>query len=69
MPMEARVDGWSHAPGSLNSVTACRCCSEAGGRAATHANGEVAVSFPGGSLTVRLADGEAFLTGPAERIG
>ena len=37
--------------------------------AATHGNGEVAVSFPGGSLTVRLADGEAFLTGPAERIG
>ena len=36
--------------------------------AATHADGEVAVSFPGGELRVRLEGGRARLTGPAERI-
>jgi diaminopimelate epimerase len=36
--------------------------------AATHGEGEVEVTFPGGTLTVRLEGGEAFLTGPAERI-
>jgi diaminopimelate epimerase len=36
--------------------------------AAIHGQGEVEVSFPGGTLTVRLEDGEAFLTGPAERL-
>jgi diaminopimelate epimerase len=36
--------------------------------AATHGEGEVAVSFPGGVLRVRLADGRAWLTGPAERV-
>jgi diaminopimelate epimerase len=36
--------------------------------AATHGEGEVAVAFPGGTLDVRLAAGEAFLTGPAERL-
>jgi diaminopimelate epimerase len=36
--------------------------------AATHGAGEVVVSFPGGDLTVRLADGRACLTGPVERI-
>jgi diaminopimelate epimerase len=35
--------------------------------AATHGEGEVAVSFPGGILHVRLAGGRAWLTGPAER--
>jgi diaminopimelate epimerase len=35
--------------------------------AATHGEGEVAVSFPGGVLHVRLAGGRAWLTGPAER--
>jgi len=34
--------------------------------AATHGNGEVVVHFPGGDLRVRLAGGEAWLTGPAE---
>ena len=33
--------------------------------AATHGEGEVIVSFPGGDLTVRLAGGEATLIGPA----
>jgi diaminopimelate epimerase len=36
--------------------------------AATHGEGEVAVSFPGGVLQVRLAGGRAWLTGPAERV-
>ena len=36
--------------------------------AATHGDGEVIVHFPGGDLRVRLEDGEAYLTGPAERV-
>ena len=36
--------------------------------AATHGEGEVVVSFPGGDLTVRLADGRATLIGPAEPL-
>ena len=36
--------------------------------AATHEDGDVVVHFPGGDLRVRLRDGEAWLTGPAERI-
>jgi diaminopimelate epimerase len=36
--------------------------------AATHGEGEVVVSFPGGDLDVRLVNGRAWLTGPAERI-
>jgi diaminopimelate epimerase len=36
--------------------------------AATHGEGEVIVSFPGGDLTVRLEGSRAWLTGPAERI-
>jgi diaminopimelate epimerase len=35
--------------------------------AATHGTGEVVVAFPGGELDVRLEDGRAWLTGPAER--
>jgi diaminopimelate epimerase len=37
--------------------------------AATHGQGDVVVSFPGGDLTVRLKDGRAWLTGPAEPVG
>jgi diaminopimelate epimerase len=38
--------------------------------AATHPQGgRVVVHFPGGELTVLLADGRAFLIGPAERVG
>ena len=37
--------------------------------AATHGEGEVLVHFPGGDLTVRLEDGRAWLTGPAEPLG
>ena len=36
--------------------------------AATHDEGDVVVSFPGGDLTVRLEHGRALLTGPAERV-
>jgi diaminopimelate epimerase len=35
---------------------------------ATHGDGEVIVSFPGGDLSVRLERGRAWLTGPAERV-
>jgi diaminopimelate epimerase len=35
--------------------------------AATHAEGEVLVHFPGGDLRVRLLRGRATLIGPAER--
>jgi diaminopimelate epimerase len=36
--------------------------------AATHAEGDVVVHFPGGDLRVRLEKGHAYLTGPAQRI-
>jgi diaminopimelate epimerase len=36
--------------------------------AATHGDGEVVVSFPGGDLRVRLEHGRAWLVGPAERL-
>lgn len=36
--------------------------------AATHGQGEVVVSFPGGDLVVRLEGSRAWLTGPAERV-
>ena len=36
--------------------------------AATQAEGEVVVHFPGGDLRVRLAGGRAWLTGPAEAL-
>jgi len=37
--------------------------------AALAGEGESEVSFPGGTLLVRIADGQAFVTGPAERVG
>jgi diaminopimelate epimerase len=36
--------------------------------AATHGEGEVVVRFPGGDLRVRLAGGQAWLVGPAEKV-
>jgi len=36
--------------------------------AATRGEGETEVTFPGGSLRVRIENGRAFLTGPAERL-
>ncbi len=37
--------------------------------AATHGEGDVVVSFPGGDLRVSIEDGCARLTGPVERLG
>ena len=37
--------------------------------AATHGEGKTEVTFPGGTLRVRIENGRAFLTGPAEPIG
>jgi diaminopimelate epimerase len=36
--------------------------------AALHGEGETEVSFPGGTLVVRIAGGKAYLIGPAERL-
>jgi diaminopimelate epimerase len=36
--------------------------------AAIHGDGEVEVAFPGGTLAVRIANGRAYVTGPAERL-
>jgi diaminopimelate epimerase len=36
--------------------------------AATHGQGDIVVSFPGGELKVRIDAGRAWLTGPAERL-
>jgi diaminopimelate epimerase len=36
--------------------------------AATHSDGEVVVHFPGGDLRVRLKNGHAWLTGPADPL-
>lgn len=36
--------------------------------AALGGEGETEVVFPGGTLVVRIADGKAYLTGPAERL-
>jgi diaminopimelate epimerase len=36
--------------------------------AATHGEGDVVVSFPGGDLRVRIERGRAHLTGPVERV-
>ncbi len=37
--------------------------------AATQGEGQTEVSFPGGALHVRIENGRAFLTGPADRLG
>jgi diaminopimelate epimerase len=36
--------------------------------AATQGDGETEVAFPGGTLRVRIVNGLAYLTGPAERV-
>ena len=68
----ARIDGpgrvtarvWERGVGeTLSSGTSAVAVA-----AATHGEGEVVVSFPGGDLRVRLEDGRAWLTGPAERV-
>jgi diaminopimelate epimerase len=68
----ARVDGegdvtarvWERGVGE----TASSGTSAVAVAAATHSGGEVTVHFPGGDLLVRLRDGRAWLTGPAERV-
>jgi len=68
----ARVDG----PGEVTArvwergvgETAASGTSAVAVAAATHADGEVVVHFPGGDLRVRLAGGSAWLTGPAEPL-
>jgi diaminopimelate epimerase len=68
----ARVDGpgevtarvWERGVGeTLSSGTSAVAVA-----AATHADGEVVVHFPGGSLRVRLGAGHATLYGTAERV-
>jgi len=67
----ARIDGpgrvtarvWERGVGE----TASSGTSAVAVAAATHGEGTVVVSFPGGELTVRLEGGRATLIGPAER--
>jgi diaminopimelate epimerase len=68
----ARIDGpgrvtarvWERGVGeTLSSGTSAVAVA-----AVTHGQGDVVVSFPGGDLRVRLEDGRAWLTGPAERV-
>jgi diaminopimelate epimerase len=68
----ARVDGpghvtarvWERGVGeTLSSGTSAVAVA-----AATHGDGEVVVSFPGGDLSVRLERGRATLTGTAEQV-
>jgi diaminopimelate epimerase len=68
----ARIDG----PGEVTArvwergvgETAASGSSAVAVAAATHGEGEVLVHFPGGDLRVRLENGRATLTGPAERV-
>ena len=68
----ARVDGegevtarvWERGVGeTLSSGTSAVAVA-----AATHAEGDVVVHFPGGDLRVRLSEGRATLYGTAERV-
>ena len=68
----ARVDGrgrvtarvWERGVGE----TASSGTSAVAIAAATHGEGEVDVTFPGGTVHVRIVSGRAFLAGPAERV-
>jgi diaminopimelate epimerase len=69
----ARVDGpgrvtarvWERGVGETSSSGT----SAVAVAAATQGEGETEVTFPGGILRVRIDNGSAFLTGPAERVG
>jgi diaminopimelate epimerase len=67
---------WVNAPGEVTArvwergvgETEASGTSAVAVAAATHRDGEVVVHFPGGDLQVRLAEGRAWLTGPAEPL-
>ena len=63
-PGRVRARVWERGAGE----TASSGTSAVAVAAATHRSGDVVVSFPGGDLHVRLADGRAWLTGPARRV-
>lgn len=63
-PGEITVRVWERGVGE----TAASGTGAVAAAAATHAEGAVMVHFPGGDLLVRLEDGRARLTGPAERV-
>jgi diaminopimelate epimerase len=63
-PGEVTARVWERGVGE----TAASGTSAAAVAAATHGDGEVVVHFPGGDMGVRLADGRAWLTGPAEQL-
>ena len=63
-PGEVSARVWERGAGE----TAASGTSAVAVAAATHGEGEVVVHFPGGDLHVRLADGRAWLTGPAEEL-
>jgi diaminopimelate epimerase len=69
----ARVDGPGHVTARVwergVGETRSSGTSAVAVAAATHGEGEVVVSFPGGDLRVAIADGRARLTGPVERVG
>jgi diaminopimelate epimerase len=68
----ARVDGPGHVTARVwergVGETTASGTSAVAVAAATHGDGEVVVSFPGGDLTVRLHDGRATLIGPAAPV-
>jgi diaminopimelate epimerase len=69
----ARVDGPGHVTARVwergVGETRSSGTGAAAVAAATHAEGEVVVAFPGGDLLVWLASGRATLVGPVERVG
>jgi diaminopimelate epimerase len=63
-PGRVTARGWERGVGeTLSSGTSAVAVA-----AATHGDGEVVVSFPGGDLRVCLDAGRAWLIGPAERV-
>jgi diaminopimelate epimerase len=63
-PGEVTARVWERGAGE----TAASGTSAVAVAAATHHDGDVLVHFPGGDLRVRLADGQAWLIGPAEPL-